>query len=201
MARPCQRVRLESGLKLDLNRLVRREYIRPGARTGPFRIWWTDGYSGEKTASGIINADMRNPVDGWFQIQIDRIDQRILLVSDERHFGGRQWYFRCPYLNRRASVLWRPPGARDFSCRQRWGRQVAYVSQFMTSTDRAHRGKTKINSRLCSAGGFEPDEWEFPPKPKWMRWHTYERAEEKFDRYEMILNQGLGDLIARLGPI
>ena len=119
----------------------------------------------------------------------------------KRHFGGRQWYFRCPYLNRRASVLWRPPGARDFSCRQRWGRQVAYVSQFMTSIDRAHRGKAKINSRLCSAGGFEPDEWEFPPKPKWMRWQTYARAEEEFDRYEMILNQGIADLIARLGPI
>jgi len=83
MARPCQRVRLESGLKLDLNRLVRRGYIRPGAHTGPFSIWWTDGYSGEKIASGVINAEMRGPVDGWFQIQIDGIDQRIFLVSDQ----------------------------------------------------------------------------------------------------------------------
>jgi hypothetical protein len=26
---------------------------------------------------------------------------------------------------------------------------------------------------LCSVGGFNPDEWDFPPKPKWMRWRTY----------------------------
>jgi hypothetical protein len=23
-------------------------------------------------------------------------------------------------------------------------------------------------------GQFNPDDWNFPPKPKWMRWMTYE---------------------------
>jgi hypothetical protein len=42
MPRPLQRVRLESGFKLDLNRLARRGFIKPGAITGPVGIVWTE---------------------------------------------------------------------------------------------------------------------------------------------------------------
>ena len=198
MPRPCQRARLESGLKLDINRLARRGFIRPGAATGPVGIRWTNSYFDEEVASGIITTDMSGRDEGWFRIQIGQLDQRIILVARPRHFGGRQWYFICPYTNRRVSVLWMPPGARDFSCRQRWGRQVAYSSQFQTATDRAHQGKAKINSHLCSIGGFDPDAWDLPPKPKWMRWRTYNRAVNKFDHYEAILDAGAFALVAKL---
>ena len=57
----------------------------------------------------------------------------------------------------------------------------------------------RIYARLCHIGGFNPDEWDFPPKPKWMRWRTYNRAEEKFDRYEAALNEGLMGAAIRLG--
>jgi hypothetical protein len=106
MPRPRQRACLEDGLRLNLNRLARQGFIRPGAATGPH----------------------------------------------------------------------------SFACRQRWARQVAYASQFMGRDDRAHHGRAKIKSRLCSIGHFDPDEWDLPPKPKWMRWRTYDRAVEKFDR-------------------
>jgi hypothetical protein len=135
--------------------------------------------------------------EGWFRIQIGDLDQRIILVARRRHFGGLQWFFMCPYLNRRAMTLWMPPGAHSFGCRQRWGRQVAYSSQFSDRVGRAHQGKARINSRLCSIGGFDPDEWDIPPKPKWMRWRTYDRAVEKFDRYEAVLDWGLLALAAR----
>jgi len=60
----------------------------------------------------------------------------------------------------------------------------------MDRDSRAHHGQSKINSRLCSLGKFDPDEWDLPPKPKWMRWKTYNRYEREFDRYEEILDQG-----------
>jgi hypothetical protein len=47
-------------------------------------------------------------------------------------------------------------------------------------------------------GGFGADECDFPPKPKWMRWSTYNHAEEAFGRYEAILEEGTLDLIMRL---
>jgi hypothetical protein len=192
MPRPLQRVRLESGLKLNLNRLARDGFIRPGAHTPPVGLRWRD-------ASGLITADMSGALKGWLRIQLPNLDQRITLVAVSRHFGGRQWYFVCPYTGRRASVLWMPSGAHSFACRQKWWRQVAYASQFLDRTNRAHHGQAKIKSRLCSTGGFVPDEWDFPPKPKWMRWDTYNRAEEAFDRYEAILDEGVLELVARLG--
>ena len=193
MPRPCQRSRLESGLKLDINKLARDGVIQPGASSSS-GIRWTNSY-GAETASGFITTEATGP-DEWFpnkawcRIQIGNLHQRIILVSRPRHFGGRQWYFVCPRLKLRVSVLWKPPEAHYFACRQHW-RRHAYNSQWSTPVDRAHQGKARINSRLCSIGDFDPDEWEFPPKPKWMRWSTYNRAEEKFERYEAFLRQGM----------
>ena len=198
MPRPCQRARLEGGLKLDLNRLVHRGFVCPGARTGPIGIRWYNSYWEKTLANGLITADMTGSDEGWFNIQIGGRDQRIILVARKRHFGGRQWYFVCPYLNRRASVLWMPPGARTFACRQQWGRQVAYQSQFLDRDNRAHRGQAKIKARLDQVGGFDPEDWALPPKPKWMRWSTYNRMVEKFDRYEDDLDLGICDLVAKL---
>ena len=62
--------------------------------------------------------------------------------------------------------------------------------------DRAHFGQAKIKSRLI--GNCDPDEWDLPPKPKWMRWRTYNRFEQKFDKYEDALNEGTFALLARL---
>jgi len=31
------------------------------------------------------------------------------------------------------------------------------------------------------AGGLDPENWDFPPKPKWMRQKTYERCEARFE--------------------
>jgi hypothetical protein len=197
MARPGYRVRLENGLKLDLYRLVRKGFIKLGCRSGSGIRWTRDG---EEIASGIITADTtgENGPYGWLRIQIGNLDQSIQLIAESRHFGGCQWYFVCPYMNRKASVLWRPPGARYFASRQKWGRQVAYNSQFLDRDSRADRGKAKLSAKLCQIGGFDPEEWDFPPKPKWMRWKTYQRYEAKLDSYEAILDEGTMELIARL---
>lgn len=196
MPRPGHRARLESGLKLDLNKLARRGFVQPAVYKGCGISWSREG---ETIASGYITADMNGPDEGWFRIQLGSLNQTITLIALPRHFGGRQWYFLCPRMNRKVSVLWMPPGARDFACRQRWGRQVAYNSQFLDRDNRAHRGKAKINSKLCAIGGLDPDDWDFPPKPKWMRWLTYKRAEERFDRYEADLDEGILELAIRFG--
>jgi hypothetical protein len=166
MARNRQRACLESGDKLDINRLLRDGQISRG-----------DG--------GILRVEFG-----------DGSQQEIALTSRPRHFGGKQWYFLCPRTNRSVSVLWRPPGARWFASRQAWGRQVAYESQFQDATGRAHHGKQRIKARLI--GSLDPDEWDLPPKPKWMRWKTYNRHEEKFDHYEAVLDNGCAVLVAKL---
>ena len=198
MPRPRHRVCLQSGLKLDLNRLARRGYVKFGANIGTRRIVWTDSYWGE-IASGLITADMTNPNIGWLEISIGGFRQRITLIPRPRHFGGHQWFFRCPETNRLATVLWKPPGATRFCSRQAWGKQVAYRSQFLNRDNRAHAGKERIKERLI--GDLNPHEWEFPPKPKWMRSKTYKKYEERFDRYEEILDYGFAEAAANLAGL
>src|SRR6185312_11363641 len=104
MPRPLQRTALEAGLKLDINRLARRSFIAPGTISRPVGIRWTNS-RGDVT-DGIVTADMSEPDQGWLRIQIGSLDHRIILVARPRHFGGHQWFFMCPSLNRRAMVIW-----------------------------------------------------------------------------------------------
>ena len=78
-----------------------------------------------------------------------------------------------------------------------WGRQVAYLSQFSDATSRAHLGKARIKTRLIA--DEDHDAWDLPPKPKWMRWSTYNRYVDRFDRYEGQLDYGCAALAAKLG--
>jgi hypothetical protein len=195
MPRHRRRVCLEAGLKLDLNELMRKGCIMPGARSS-FSMSWMNNYSGEEIGRADFNSDVTNRHEGRLDIKMNERQQTIFLVPRPRRFGGSQWYFVCPFENRCCSVVWRPPGARDFRCRQAWEPQVAYASQFLDRDNRAHRGKAKIKARLIA--DLDPDEWDLPPKPKWMRWRTYNRYVERFDRYEAILNEGVEELWAKL---
>jgi len=129
---------------------------------------------------------MTDPIRAWFRIAMGSSAQQITLVPRPRYLGGRQWFFVCATTGGLATVLWKPPGASRFCSRQAWGRQVAYRSQFQSATDRAYLGKERIKARLI--GDLDPDAWDLPPKPKWMRWTTYKRYVERFDGYEERLD-------------
>jgi hypothetical protein len=182
-------------LKLDINLLVRRGLIVPGSASGPHAIRWVNS-EGEVISSGWISADMRGDVEGLLDIQIGEVEQTITLVTLPRHYGGRQWFFVCPVTNRRASVLWLPRGAGQFASRHAWPGKVAYRSQFMTAMDRAYLGKEGIKQRLI--GELDPEEWDLPPKPKWMRWKTYQRHVERYERYEAALDAGALSRVKKL---
>lgn len=196
MPRPGYRACLNDGLRLDLNRLAARGIIRPGSYEGSYGLTWTSSYWGE-LASASIMADMTDERSGWLKVTLKGdAPQTIHLTAQPRRFGGRQWYFVCPTTGRRVSVVWRPPGATRFASRHAWGpRRVAYRSQFLDRTNRAHFGQSKIKNRLI--GDLDPDAWALPPKPKWMRWRTYQRVVDRFDHYEDELDSGLALLAAK----
>jgi hypothetical protein len=117
MTRARERVSLDSGLKLDLNRLIRNGTVKPGALVRSVTAWnWVA--NGEAIARGLIEADLAPGHDPSFSVRLlGEAAQRIELIAEPRHFGGVQWSFLCPVKRWTCSVLWRPPGARFFASR------------------------------------------------------------------------------------
>jgi hypothetical protein len=194
MSRPRRRACLQEGLHLDLNQLARDGFIRRGTKTDPRSTRWTHPHWGE-IASGFVSADMRGPREGRLYIRTGNFNQLIALEGHPRRFGGRQWYFVCPLTKRPVSVVWKPEGAEQFCSRQAWGSQVAYQSQFGSWVDRAHLGKARIQTKLlCDC---KPEESDLPPKPKGMRWRTYNMLVDRYDGYQSKLDAGIAALAPR----
>jgi hypothetical protein len=80
-----------------------------------------------------------------------------------------------------------PRGARHLPAGTLGQARSSTLSQFMTPIDWAYLGKERIKRRLI--GELDPEAWDLPPKPKWMRWKTYHRLVEQFDRYEVALDR------------
>lgn len=171
MSRYRERVCLEAGRKLSINRLLR---------------------------DGIMPRPIEGEIAGSLRVRYPDFEREIQFVSRQRHFGGRQFYFQCPTTGRLCSVLWKPPGASRFACRQAWGGQVAYQVQFATKAARSHLAKDKIRLRLSG-----PDWWDdMPPRPKRMRAATYARWEARFELQERNLDDAFHDVFrARLSRL
>jgi hypothetical protein len=196
MARWRERVRLEDGLKLDLNKLLRDGFGKTGQRRQR-SIQWSYVGTGEVIASGSLEMEMTYDSDARAQLTLGRLSQFIRLVREPRRFGGGQWYFVCPTMGQLASVLWLPPGASRFASRQTWGRRVAYGSQFQTSHDRALTHAQNIRMRL---GGREYASLVLPtpPKPRGMHWRTYDGLIEKSEGFETVYDFHLFGVLERL---
>jgi len=191
MPRQRQRATLESGLRLDLKDLIRPGAGKPGAQmAGSLK---RDG----ETLVQII-ADLME-YGGNLILQHGDKRQHFHLVASKRHLGGRQWYVLCPRSRRKVRVLWKPYGADVFASRYVWGRQAAYQSQFHDPIGRAWQTQAKIKARLI--GDLNPDDWELPPKPKRMRWATYNRMVAKFDEAEEVKDDQLMKVVARFGRL
>jgi hypothetical protein len=103
MGRWRYRVRLEDGLKLDLNRL----FLDGVANAGEVRravITWFRGSSDDMLAAGIIEADFRQEPFGWITINVGKLERRLQCSGEWRNFGGIQWYFICRGIGARASA-------------------------------------------------------------------------------------------------
>jgi hypothetical protein len=148
--------------------------------------------SGETITANLKLSDY----SGALELTYQERQQSFVLVADVRHFGGLQWYAVCPKTARRVRVLYRPLGATYFASRHAWGRRAAYASQFLDPIGRAWRTKAKVKAALL--GDEDPDEWDLPPKPKGMRWATYENWVARYDAAEEMLDAQLAMAAARL---
>jgi hypothetical protein len=179
---------IESGLTLDLHRLIRQGLLVPGRyRRGS--IVWTRVASDEQVGSVGYEARMEGDC-GHVRLHYattrayngDRreLDYAITLETTLQPFGGRRWWFVCPMT-----------GALTFASRRAY--RLGYRSKRETARDRALSRAFKLRQRLGGNGGIG----DFIPKPKWLRWSTFNRQMAGIETAERITNLHMWALVEK----
>lgn len=183
---PYRRHNSTSGyLRLDVNKLYRGGWLEPGRACS----WqWTWSYGDKSSISIVALADglrlsFRVREGGGEEWQ--DVMQEVAIDRTPCNYGGTRPWFLCPRCGRRVSVLY---GAKAFYCRA--CHCIAYQSQSETYEDRCFRRANNLRQRM----GGEPGCQSHIPKPKWVRWATYERVVREVEELE---GNGLLAAVAR----
>ena len=174
--RPGYRLKAEHTLKVDIRLWRKGGYLVNGRS---FNWQWTR--CGEVT--GRIGAAVSdNAIRLNYAVQGTDASQTIWTTTTPCRYGGARTWFQCPVCRGRAAVLFMRSGR--FACRQ--CQRVSYTSQSGSWHDRALTKYHKLDA-LIKAG-----------KPKWQRWATFERLEDRFERANEQANRSLMTFIQRL---
>ncbi len=118
---------------------------------------------------------------------------RVRLLSTPQHLGGSRWWFECPRTGRRCVKLYLPRGGHRFWSRAAYS--LGYACQRADRMYQAQRQALKVYRALRGDGNWRDGA---PPKPKTMRWRTYERLANKLDHYNARFDRGWSLSVARL---
>ena len=121
-----------------------------------------------------------------------RVIYWVELETTPQPFGGRRWWFVCPKRGDLVAKLYLPPGALTFASRKAY--RLGYRSQRQTPHDRAIGRVFKLRSRLGADGGVG----DYVPKPKGMRWATFDREMMMVERAEAVCNAHLVSFARKL---
>jgi hypothetical protein len=190
---------VEDGLTLNLAKLLRDGLFRPGQSWGGSLIW-TNTRTGERTGSIGYQAHLGE--DGG-RVRLHYTTTRstgekhnsdywVELETTPQPFGGRRWWFVCPRTGDRVAKLYLPPGALTFASRK--AHRLGYRSQRESPRDRALGRAFKARQRLGSTEGIG----DFIPKPKGMRWRTYDRHMQRVKQAEATVTAHTWKLLQSL---
>lgn len=161
--------------------VFRRAGLRLGMKAAARLVFTVDGKS-FPIAFVIDTTDNHFPFIEFVHRGRDRDESaqryRVPLLRSPQRFGGVRWWFQCPQTGKRSVKLYLPLGGYRFWSRGAY--QLGYASQREDRMSRAQRQAIKVYRTLGGEGNWRDDP---PPKPKWMRWRTYERLAERLDHY------------------
>ena len=95
----------------------------------------------------------------------------VRLVSSRPNYGGARYWAACPSCSRRCAILYLVPIERRAGCRACLG--LVHPSSREGAFDRAIRRMWRHRDKLGPVARQYPT--STPPKPRWMRWRTYDR--------------------------
>lgn len=189
--------KLDDGLRLNMNKLIRDKLVKAGLRKNG-TLTWTNTRTGKKIADIGYEIDTFEPADMWLRVyytstihdEKHSMDYKIRLTTTTPHYGGKRFWFICPLTHKRTSVLYSPPGGKYFASRHAYN--LKYKSQSEGPLDRAISRKWRI---VHKTGGTYS-----PKRPKGMHQKTYDRLLHKFWQAEQEADEMLHqECIRRLG--
>ncbi|MEO7864130.1 MAG: hypothetical protein ABIU05_27585 [Nitrospirales bacterium] len=202
---------IDQGLKIDLRSLRRRGQFRADGNHYQINLQWTYSYTEEKV--GNVRMSYCAGGDGsWLRLEYTatpyggepfRVNETFALERFPQPFGGYRWYVICPRTHSRCQCLYLPPGATRFRSRQGFGVRLQYLSQNYDRRTRLMETGRKIAAKMLRGGPAkwreEYRDWDFPPKPPWMRWKTYNRQCARWEWYEQQSEADLTQWVMKLG--
>jgi hypothetical protein len=189
----------EDGLTIDIALMLRKGWMRDGARSWGGRLTWS--WSGGSSSTISYNYDLTDPYDASMTLIYrqrrsgedwqDR-KQHIRLVHTVPPFGGRRWWMVCPVRHERVGKLYLPNGGDIFAGRKAW--RLGYRSQRVASRDKAFERLFSLQRKLGCHQGWEAGLYR--PKGMWNR--TFERH---FERYLELDAQCAVEMMGVLGRL
>lgn len=179
--RPGWHVKAEHCRSIDARRWAREGILQAGRSGG----WaWTDPDTGKQSAS-IGYAVAGNVLTLSYRMNDTPMDQRVPILSTGCNYGGRRFWFGCPWCGKRVAFLYLR--SRGFACRK--CNRIAYASQSEDELGRTWRKQSKIERRLG-------DNWQ---RPKGMHRTTRDRLVSVIIECEERREEGLAAFMQRHG--
>lgn len=200
MSRHGWRPPIESALRLNLQSLFAHGALQPPFITSGEWQWTCDG----KEAACIgYRADL--DVDSGtltLNYSVGREGNRkpvackIALTTLPRHYGGRIWYFVCPYTGKRARMLYKWDGIDLFCHREAIKPKPTYAIQRVSGLERINAQRWALRRKLDDRFS---DLFGEPCKPERMRWATFQRYLDRDAELEAREGPFMARLLGRMG--
>jgi hypothetical protein len=169
------------GLTISLPLMMQRGWVQDGCVCNFGQLTWST--NGSHRASVGYSYDMVDP--GFTHMRLkytrspsgrepEKVDQLVHLTFTEPQYGGRRWWFVCPFTGKRATKLFMPPGGDRFASRTAW--RLGYRSQRVAHRDRPFEKLFRLQRKLGSTEGWEAGLRR--PKGMWRR--TFEPHLERY---------------------
>jgi len=167
---------------IDIRMMKRHGWLKPGC-AGKLSWKWNGepwGNINYQCYDDKLILDYRYRVNGsdW-----EPVRQSVTIATTPCHYGNARQWFLCPRCNYRCALLY--SANKLFLCRKCC--ELPYASQMQGDIDRLLDQKHKLGKRLFEDYQYG-DGWQ---KKKGMHWKTFGRLNERYQRLERRVNQGV----------